>query len=151
MDFGAVILWMGLMFGLSTDAFSSAHTAPFTEFIFLRLIPEFAGLTVETVDLLVRKTAHLSEYFIFGILLTHLFKKRSGLSTSNQIIWAIALGIIYAMSDEFHQSFVPSRTPRAGDVVIDAIGFVCGTFLYTYVTIRQGKMVPAQNSARQID
>jgi VanZ family protein len=140
---------MGLMFGLSTDAFSSAHTAPFTTFIFLKFMPQFAALTVETVDLVVRKTAHLSEYFIFGILLTHLFKKRSGLSTSSQIIWAIALGIIYAISDEFHQSFVPSRTPSAGDVVIDTIGFVCGTFSYTYVAIRQGKMVPTQNSTRQ--
>ena len=113
-------------------------------------MPQFAALTVETVDLLVRKTAHLSEYFIFAILLAHLFKKRSGLSTRSQIIWATALGITYAISDEFHQSFIASRTASAGDVVIDAIGFVCGIFcFYVYVAIWQHKMVPAQYSSHQ--
>jgi VanZ family protein len=131
---------MGLMFGLSTDSFSSAHTEPFTTSLFSMFMPWFGALSIETADLLIRKTAHLSEYFIFGILLAHLLKKRSGLSTNSQIILAIPFGIVYAISDEWHQSFVPSRTASAADVMLDTVGFICGIFcFYTCVSIQQTK------------
>src|SRR6266487_705405 len=99
MDFAALILWMAFMFSLSTGHFSSAHTAPFTTELLLKLIPGLAALGIETVDLLVRKVAHLSEYFIFAILLTRVLNRRSGLSTNRQIRWGIILGVIYAISD----------------------------------------------------
>jgi VanZ family protein len=140
---------MIFMFSLSTDHFSSAHTAPFTTILLLKFIPGLRALGVETIDLLVRKVAHLSEYFIFAILLTRALNNRSSLSTKRQIIWGIVLGVMYAVSDEVHQSFVPSRSASAVDVVIDTIAFVCGTFsFYTHVAIRQVKTVHANRHPR---
>jgi VanZ family protein len=41
--------------------------------------------------------------------------------------------LLYAIGDEFHQSFVPSRTASFGDVTIDLLGGICGvTWTYWY-------------------
>jgi len=149
MDCAAVILWMVFMSGLSTDHFSSAHTAPFTTELLLKFLPSLAVLGIETIDLLVRKAAHISEYFIFAVLLMNVLNNRSALSRERQIIWGVILGVIYAVGDELHQSFVPSRSPTAGDVLIDTIGFVSGTLcFYTLVAIRRAKATHADTPAR---
>jgi VanZ family protein len=140
MDYAAVILWMASMFGLSTDQFSSAHTAPFTTVLLLKMLPALSALGVDMLDLLVRKLAHMSEYCILGILLANVFNNRSSLTRKRQIVCAIVLGIVYAAGDELHQSFVPSRTPSPFDVLIDTIGLVSGIVaFYGYCAIRQAR------------
>ena len=131
------------MFGLSTDQFSSAHTAPFTTVLLLKIVPGLSALGVDTLDLLVRKLAHISEYCILGILLANVLNNRSSLARKWQIICAIVLGVIYAAGDELHQSFVPSRTPSPFDVLIDTIGLVSGIVaFYGYRAIRQARTTP---------
>jgi VanZ family protein len=151
MDFAVTVLWMGLIFSLSTATFSSAQTEPFIASLCSKLMPWFAVLNIETAELLIRKMAHLSEYFIFGIIITHLLKKRSGLTPISQIFLVVPFGITYAISDELHQSFVPSRTASEMDVLLDTIGLVCGTFcFYVCVSIRQAKTAaPADISPEQ--
>jgi len=147
MDFGAVVLWMGLIFGLSTATFSSAQTEPFITSLYSLVMPWFAALSIETADLLIRKLAHFSEYFIFGVLVSLVLQKRSALMTVRQISLAIPLGIIYAISDELHQSFVPSRTASSMDVLLDTIGFIFGSFcFYTSALIQQAKTVHSNTS-----
>ncbi|HEX7229321.1 MAG TPA: VanZ family protein [Candidatus Binatia bacterium] len=147
MDFGAIILWMGLIFSLSTASFSSAQTQPLIVSVYSRVMPGFAALGLETADLLVRKMAHLSEYFILGILVTYTLQKRSALTTASQLFLATAIGIIYAISDEWHQFFVPGRTASAMDVLFDTIGFTCGSLcFYVAVFIRQPKTVQSDTS-----
>src|SRR5690348_4673372 len=147
MDFGATLLWMGLIFSLSTASFSSAQTEPFITSLYSHGMPWFAALSVETADLLIRKLAHVSEYFIFGMMVSYVLRKRSGLTTVNQISLAISLGIVYAISDEWHQSFVPSRTASAMDVLLDTVGFICGSScFYTSILIRQAKTVHSYTS-----
>jgi VanZ family protein len=147
MDFGAIVLWMGLIFSLSTATFSSAQTEALITSLYSQLMPSFAALSIETADLLIRKLAHLSEYFIFGFLVSYVLQKRSALMSVRQISLAIPLGIIYAISDELHQSFVPSRTASAMDVLLDTIGFICGSVcFYTSVLIRQAKTLHSDTS-----
>lgn len=69
---------------------------------------------------LVAKSAHLAEYFILARLL-----KRAGVSP----LPAMAFCVLYAASDEWHQSFVPGRHPSAWDVLIDGAGALTGTML----------------------
>jgi VanZ family protein len=147
MDFGAIVLWIGLIFSLSTASFSSAQTEPFITSLYSHVMPWFGALRIETADLLIRKLAHLSEYFIFGIMVSYVLRKRSGLTTVNQISLAIPFGIVYAISDEWHQSFVPSRTASTMDVLLDTLGFICGSFcFYTSVSIWQAKTGHANTS-----
>ena len=41
----------------------------------------------------------------------------------------ISIGILYAISDEFHQSFSPGRSPKVTDVYIDTLGVIVGALL----------------------
>jgi VanZ family protein len=72
-------------------------------------------------DFIVKKSAHMVEYFIFTTLLYRAFKE-SGVKKINAGIFAITTAIIYAASDEFHQSFTPGREPTVRDVIFDTIG-----------------------------
>lgn len=47
----------------------------------------------------------------------------------NKLIITLTAGIIYASSDEIHQSFVPGRSPMITDVVIDTMGVILGILL----------------------
>ncbi|MEX2210401.1 MAG: VanZ family protein [Gaiellaceae bacterium] len=91
-----VVAWAGIIFGLSS-------------------IP---GLATEfgVWDLVLRKLAHFAEYAVLGFLLVR----------ASAALPAFALGVLYAVSDEFHQSFVAGREGAARDVAIDAAGVLAG-------------------------
>jgi VanZ family protein len=72
-------------------------------------------------DLVLRKLAHAAEYAVLGALLVRATAK-AGL--------AMVLGTIYAVSDEVHQAFVPGRMGSVLDVILDAVGVVCGVVLW---------------------
>jgi hypothetical protein len=66
------------------------------------------------------KLGHMA---IFGILALLLWRSLARTTTLRRPwAWALALAVIYAMTDEFHQSFVPGRDPSIRDVGIDAAG-----------------------------
>jgi VanZ family protein len=68
----------------------------------------------------VRKTAHFFEYLVLGCLLFMGFLDRSKLARS--ILYVFIAGMLFAVSDELHQLFVPGRTARFFDVLIDMAG-----------------------------
>lgn len=80
-------------------------------------------------DLILRKLAHIAEYAVLTWLAIR--ARVAGRSRSNRTtaIWAIVFSVLYAISDEIHQSFVPSRGPSAIDVLIDSLG-VCLVYLW---------------------
>ncbi len=64
--------------------------------------------------------------FTLGIALIH-----EGIeATWTRIGWAILIGTLYGVSDEFHQSFVPGRESTIPDIVADAVGSCLGLFVY---------------------
>lgn len=76
----------------------------------------------------VRKNAHYFLYTIGGIILSVFFY--AFFRQNNKIyLFAILTGMLYAMSDEFHQRFVAGRTSRITDVGIDTLGVITGTIL----------------------
>jgi VanZ family protein len=79
------------------------------------------GTGLGTWDLVLRKLAHTTEYAILGALLVRA-TGRTGI--------AFALGVLYAITDEFHQVFVPGRHGAPVDVVIDAVGVAVGIALW---------------------
>ena len=79
-------------------------------------------------DLVLRKLAHATEYAVLGALLVRA-TGRSGL--------AFALGVLYAISDEWHQTFVAGRLGAPLDVAIDAVGVACGVFLWQTLRARR--------------
>jgi VanZ family protein len=79
-------------------------------------------------DTVLRKLAHTAEYAVLGALLVR--------ATGRQGL-ALALGVLYATSDEIHQTFVAGRHGSPLDVAIDAVGVACGIALWQLVSTRR--------------
>ena len=82
------------------------------------------------IVLLVRKCAHLIEYTVFALLLWRALRKPMK-NDPRPWIWrearlALLIAALYAASDEFHQSFVPTRTALVSDVFVDTAGGAIG-------------------------
>lgn len=79
------------------------------------------------IDYPVRKLAHASEYTVLGILYSLSVLSVSAIPKWRKLLCtAFPLGVLYAMSDEFHQLFVPGRAGRVSDVLIDSSGVLLG-------------------------
>ena len=118
-----VLLWMSFIFLMSTGTFSGENTSLIIEPILHFLMP---SITPEKVDLIhgaIRKLGHVTEYFILGILLFRAFRCGSKeLLSWRWALYSILVVVLYAASDEFHQSFVSTRTASLFDVGIDTLG-----------------------------
>ncbi|MEW6075531.1 MAG: VanZ family protein [Candidatus Omnitrophota bacterium] len=73
-------------------------------------------------DFILRKIAHVSEYFILTMLIYRAFRNSFRLKTIWLLAWPACISLGYAISDEFHQSFITTRSGNSADVVIDAAG-----------------------------
>jgi VanZ family protein len=91
--------------------------------LILWVFPNLSEERVAAIHFLTRKLAHFSEYAALGILSARAFA-----SSANDFVqrhWfqvALLLIVAYALLDEFHQSFVPSRTASIYDSAIDVAG-----------------------------
>ena len=83
---------------------------------------------LNTIEKVIRKLAHFSEYTFLGILLMSLMSTYN-LKQTNKFIISIGIGFLYACSDEFHQLFVPGRTAKFTDVLIDTSGVIVGSVI----------------------
>ena len=117
----------------STDLLSAAHTSRFIGPFLRWFAPDVSEATIASVQLVVRKLAHLTEYAILAMLLCRVLR------LYRERIFAVVLGIaaLHAALDEFHQSFVASRTASPWDVLIDWIGAVGGITLYALFANRK--------------
>jgi VanZ family protein len=120
-----VFLWMLWIFWMSTDSFSAENTSNFFEPIFQFFFPSLNETYLDLINALVRKAAHIAEYFILGIVMFRAFRNVSPHSWNRKwAVYAVIAAAMYAMSDEFHQSFVASRTASLSDVGFDTFGCV---------------------------
>ena len=68
---------------------------------------------------------HLIEYTLFGFLLYHTFKDNMLFSISP--IWGtLFFGLLFAITDELHQNYVPGRNMSFTDLCFDFIGINIG-------------------------
>ena len=73
----------------------------------------------------VRSYAHIAEFTILGVLLMLAFETVM-LRQYLRVILAVAVGVIYGVSDEIHQLFVDGRTFQMNDILFDALGVTVG-------------------------
>jgi len=84
----------------------------------------------DTLDIMIRKFAHFSEYALLGFfLMLHLRQVQKRLAFSRPHIWAWGIGTLYAISDELHQGFVDGRSAELPDVLLDSGGVLAGIML----------------------
>jgi VanZ family protein len=116
------LAWAGLISSLSTDAFSSNHTSVVIVPVLRWLFSHASTETIEWMHEIIRKMAHLTEYFILGVLLHRALRGDDRGWKLKWAFWAIVIAAAYASLDEFHQSFVPSRTASPWDAMLDTVG-----------------------------
>jgi len=75
------------------------------------------------------KIIHFVEFGIFGVLLL-LFFSRDGKLTKGNVAISFLAGVIWAVLDEYHQSFVPGRDPSIFDLTADVIGIFFFQFVF---------------------
>lgn len=129
----AVILWMVLIFKLSSQPVeqSSKLSGKVTN-IYIKVIEKAKPNTkfnIEKFDHIVRKNAHFFIYLVLGILVVNALR-RSGVIGYKCIVFALLICILYALSDEVHQVFVPGRAAMVKDVFIDSAGAAVGILMY---------------------
>ena len=120
------IAWAILISLASTDTFSSTHTSRYILPILHWLFPVAGPETLERLHFFVRKSAHFTEYFIFGLLLMRAVRGQNQGWQLRWAIWALLIAAGYSALDEFHQSFVPSRTASPWDSLLDTTGATVG-------------------------
>ena len=90
-------------------------------------VSSIPGQTLPKSLILPNNLLHILEYLPFGFLMCRALKNtRAGLSCKRIIIFSVLLVVIYAISDEFHQMFVPGRYACLGDLFCDGIGAIIG-------------------------
>lgn len=94
-------------------------------------VPRAPGLGPVLTSML----GHFSVYFVLAMVLWWMFGG-FGLEGRRRSLLAFGLAVLYGVTDEWHQSFVPGRTPDALDVLVDAIGAASGLYVAGWVSAR---------------
>jgi VanZ family protein len=122
------VLWLALIASFSTDTFSAEHTGGVLKIV-VRFL--FGGLSPQVFDLvhfLVRKGAHFTVYGTLSWLAFRSWRAVLPAPAPWLLRWsalAMSLALLAASLDEFHQSFIPSRTSSPYDVMLDMTGALC--------------------------
>ncbi|MDW3649909.1 MAG: VanZ family protein [Bacteroidia bacterium] len=116
-----LILWLSIIFFLSSQVKDDTED---TSGLILGIL-QFLGMKIEFIEqyhvhFYVRKLAHFTEYFVLCILSFRLFSLNFPMKKSLFLGWLFS--VLYACSDEFHQTFVAGRGASVKDVLIDASG-----------------------------
>jgi VanZ family protein len=125
------VTWMSIIFLFSTDFFSSSNTSSLLHPLLSALIPSLAIEQIEPIHEILRKLGHWSEYLILALLLMRALRAQVPTRRQRNLqICSWVLATLYAVGDEWHQSFVPSRSASGLDVLIDSFGAVCGALWF---------------------
>lgn len=123
----AALSWMALIFALSSAWFAPTMSYDSTL--------DFFG----AINYVVRKCAHAGEFGVLAWLLLRSFYPRP--FTLGRAKWvAVSIALAYAVSDEYHQSFVPLRSGKASDVLFDAAGILVFAFLVSRIEPTSGAL-----------
>jgi len=132
-----ILLSFALSVPASADTKSSQRSSRIIGPLMRWLCPEMSEETIGLVVLFVRKCAHLTVYGFLALMYWRAFRRPvkndtrpwSWIEARNAIIGVM----IYAITDEVHQAFVPMRQGSVLDVFIDTIGGAVGLLaLWTY-------------------
>ena len=136
--YGPLAVWAILIFVGSGSVLSAEHTSVLLQFV-KWLFPSASPDSLAWFHFLVRKAGHLTEYAILASLAARALR-----SSSLQFVrvhwfkFSLMLAMVYALTDEFHQSFVPSRTASIHDSLIDSVGaFIALSLIWWYQRRKQ--------------
>lgn len=132
------IIWMSVIFYMSaqpaaeSNSLSTGITNQIIEtlgrFISIDVETSTSNILVSQLNHYVRKSAHFIIYFILGILVTFALVKNG--FRHKELCVSFLFCVLFAISDEVHQLFVPGRGGMLKDVMLDSLGSLMGIVFY---------------------
>jgi VanZ family protein len=116
--------WAVVISTLSTGLFTAENTSRVIVPILHWAFPHVPLATLFAIHHLLRKAAHFTEYFILSLLILRGIRAKRRQLRLRWALITILMVAAYASLDEFHQAFVPGRTPAVTDVLLDTAGGV---------------------------
>lgn len=139
LSWAAVFLGMLLIFNLSSQVATQSNklSTSIAELIIKVVEKVVPGVeyNVKSVNNALRKGAHFFAFLILGLLVINALQ-RSGIGGFRCVALALVICILYAVTDEVHQLFVPGRGGQMRDVLIDIAGSGMGIGLYWFFRTR---------------
>ncbi|MDV3426479.1 MAG: VanZ family protein [Bacillota bacterium] len=131
-----VIAFMTAIFIFSSE--KAADSEQKSQFVIYIL--NILGINVESAfgslaDFAVRKAAHFTEYFILYLLIFNALYNDFNKKTS--LLFSLFFVFLYASTDEYHQLFVPGRSGKFRDVLIDTSGGALGLLIMGFLSHRK--------------
>ena len=116
----SLFLWLGVIFYLSSKSLNVFVTTDVWAFI-------------------LRKLAHMFEFAVLTYLIFRILGETEKRHVNWNLFWSLVFSILYAVSDEYHQSFVLGRVGTYKDVLIDSSGSLIAVWL-CYLHCRHKKI-----------
>jgi VanZ family protein len=149
----AAVLWLGLIAFESTNTLSAANTSRFL----YPLLHFLLGLDLVhflTWHFFLRKTGHVIGYAVLSLLFFRAWKTTVPVIGNPpwSIVWAriaFTMTALVASLDEWHQTFLPSRTGTVNDILLDSTAALAAQILiYAWMRMLGGRsQAPAQLSS----
>ena len=135
-----VIGLMALIFAASGDRLSFERSSRFIGPLARWLFPDLTSQQVHLIIVSVRKGAHVGEYALLSALVWRALRGSLGQTTAPWS-WAhaggtVSLVTIYALADEFHQTFIPGRYGSLSDILLNIIGCLTGFAVFYFLKWR---------------
>jgi len=127
--YASLVIWVGIIYYLSSQGLEFIGPASIWEFI-------------------MRKIFHMFEYAILALLIFRILRQTEKRHIYWDIGWTLIFTILYAISDEYHQTFTLGRVGTYRDVMIDSFGALVAIWLlyldYHHRKIMESKNIPSQ-------
>lgn len=128
-----LVAWLIFISYASSDSFNAGNTSRIIGPLVLWLFPNTTPETLLGIHIITRKAAHFTEYAILAYLAARAFRTSPRPALANRwFIASLALVVAYALLDEYHQTFVPSRTGSIYDSFIDIAGGLTALLIIRY-------------------
>lgn len=127
-----LFLWLSFIFYMSNQ--TGTTSSGMSDGIFhsmCKILPILEN-GKEIVIVLIRKSAHVLEYVILGVLTLEVVKEYTNDIKKTTII-SLLLCLLFALLDEFHQLFLVGRAGKITDVLIDSIGYVSAICFFYFL------------------
>ena len=132
-----IVAWMGIVFefynqkGTKSSNTSRKVTVAVVQAVSDKTVEENEPI-IEKTEKVIRKLAHYTIYTVGGFLIMN-YTYTTNLKLKEKVLYSIAFGTGYAVTDELHQFFMPGRSARVFDVGIDTLGVLTGITIYVMI------------------
>lgn len=128
------VVWALVIFSMSSEGMSADRTRNWLEPIIRLFLPALSEASLDLIHVVLRKSAHVAEYFVLALLIDRGWRRGSTLPPARAPLAAFAVAALYSLTDEGHQRFVAGRAASLLDCGWDFLGAALAARLASWRT-----------------